>query len=356
MTKKKALSDLALLIRSMSKAEKRAFRLESSLYRTTDDSPKNYLRIYDELSRQADAKTDAKPGDQEYLFTLLIDSLGQQQRKSSLEIDLRDQLSSVAVMHRRGLDKKAMRLLDKLLQLSWESNSWEFGLEVTTVHMQLLTNLEDMDTFRHIVEERKKLLDALAVFHQYDELVVELFSVIRTHDHTGIPGFLKNVLKTKPPADVRSQISRHHLLAHGYLVLHDFDSTEKHHDRIQQLFEEHPLFLRMRTLQYIMSVLNSGILAWHARKINRMKEALNRLDQLPKIVGALQASDRERITRYRLDLALRCHLLENEPRLNLPLVLEINNALTRDMQMEPHRANYLRYFLALSFYYCDRNK
>lgn len=352
--KKKALTDLALLIRSMSKAEKRAFRLESSLYRTTDDSPKNYLRIYDELSRHADATTDAKPGDQEYLFTLLIDSLARHQEKTSLEIELRNQLSSVHVMHRRGLNKKATRLLDRLLQISWEANAYEFGLEVTAVHMQLLTNLEDVAVFRAIVEERKKLLDALLIFQQYDELMLELFAALHGHDHPEIRKVLKKAMKVKPPKDVRTQVHRHHIFAHGYIILKDLDSTEKHHNSILRLFEEHPVFLRLRTIQYIMNVLNSGLLAYHARKIVRIKDAISRFNHLPEIVGPLQASDRDRITRYRLDLALRYHLLEDEPHLNLPMVAEINLALAHDSQMEPYRANYLRYFMALSFFYCDR--
>lgn len=352
--KKKAPTDLVLLIRSMSKAEKRLFRLESSLYGTAGDSPKKYLRIYDELAAHADVVTNAKPGDQEYLFTLLVDSLAQQQRKSSLEVDLRDQLSSVHVMHRRGLDKKAFRLLDRLLQLAWEANAYEFGLDVTAVHTQLLTNLEDIGVLRRLIEQRKKLLDALTVFHRFDELMLELFAVLHSHDHAAIRKVLKKALKMKPPPDVRTQIHYQHILAHAYIILKDLDATERHHNIIQQLFEKHPLLLRMRTLQYIMSVLNSGILAFHARKIPRIKEAIHRFNQLPEIVGPLQASDRDRITRYRLDLALRFHILNNEPRVNLSLVNEIDHALSHDAQMEPHRANYLRYFLALSFYSCDK--
>ena len=352
--KKKAHSDLTLLIRSMNKAEKRTFRLESSLYGTANDSTKNYLRIYDELSNDTGGDTKAKPNDQEYLLHLLVDSLARQQRKSSLEIDLRDQLSSVHVLHRRGLNKKAFRLLDKLLQLSWEANAYEFGLEVTTVHMQLLTNLEDVDVFRRIIEERKKLLDALLVFQQYDELMLELFVALRTHENAEINKVVKKALKLKPPSDVRSQIHRHHIFAHAYIILKDLKSTEKHHDSIQRLFEDHPLFLRFRTIQYIMSVLNSGILAFHSRKTHLMKGAIDRFNDLPKIVGPLQTSDRDRIMRYRLDLELRYHILEDKAHLNLPMLTEVNHALLHDFQMEPYRANYLRYFLALSLYYCGR--
>lgn len=356
--KKPALSDLVLLIRSMSKAEKRAFRLQSSLYKTTGDAQKNYLRIYDAISHQPETgiKISAKTSDQEYLLEVLVDALVQQQRKSSLELDWHSQLSAVIVMHGRGLEKKAIRLAEKLLQLSWEAGIYEFGLEVVGVYMQMLTSLEDIEVLHHLVKERKKLLDALGVFQLYDELLVELFAFLRVNDGKQIRQFIKNVLRTSPPADVRSQVHRHHLLAHAYIGISDFTSTEKHHDAIQHLFEQNELFLRMRITPYIMTVLNNGILAWHSRNPARLQDALTRLQQLPKITGPLQAFDKERITRFRLDLMLRYHLLENKPALNLPLATEIRQALLQDEQMELHRANYLRYFTALSFFYCGRTK
>lgn len=356
--KKEVLPDLVLLVRSMSKAEKRAFRLQSARYKTAGDAPKNYLRLYDNISRHPDTAvtTDAKADDQVYLLNLLIDSLAQQQRKSSVEIDFRDQLSSATVMHRRGLEKKAFRLLDKLRQLSWESGAYEFGLEVVGTHMQLLTNIEDLPVLRQLIGERQKLLDALTLFHRYDELMLEIFSILQKNDNALVRRFLEKALKAKLPTDVRTQIHRHHLLAHAYISLKDFEATQKHHDIILQLFEKNPLFLRMRVIPYIMIVLNSGILAWHNRKSNRLKEALLRLRQLHKIIGPLQAFDKERITRYQLDLELRYHILENKPEQNLLRAAEIKQALKQDQQMEPYRANYLRYFMALSLFYCGRTR
>lgn len=355
--KKKALSDLVLLIRSMSKSEKRAFRMLSTRYKTTGASSKNYLRIYDEIARHPEGQilTDAKNSDQEYLLTLLIDSLAQQ-RRTFAETDLREQLSSASILHRRGLQKKALRLLDKLRLLAWEGGAYEFGLEVVSVHVQLLTNLEDLGELRQLVNEREKLLDALAAFHRYDLLMLELFSILRKHDNDEVRRFLKKILRQKPPADVRARIHYHHLLAHAYISLSDLSSSQKHHNAIMELFESHPLFMRMRTIQYIMFVLNSGILAWHARSVSHLEEALSRLRQPSSEMGPLQSFDKERITRYRLDLELRYHLLNKEPELNLPLAAEIRKALTKDLQMEFYRANYLRYFMALSLFYNGRFK
>jgi hypothetical protein len=355
--KKQVLSDLVRLIRSMSKAEKRAFQLFSSRYKSADSSTKSYLKLYQQLSHytEKDPLPNVKNADQEYLFSLLVHSLVQQ-GQSTPEIELRDQLSSVIILHRRGLEKKAHRILEKLLLAARETCTYEFGLEVVGLHMQLLTSVEDIGKVKSLVAERKKLLQALSVFQQYDELMVRLLEILQENNPAALQQFLRSALLKKNPKDIRSQVHRHHLLAHAGISLHDFKLAEKHHDAIQHLFEKNLPFLRQRTLPYLMIVLNSGIFAYHARKAERLKEAIVRLKQLPGIVGPLQIIDRDRILRYQLDLQLRSYLLGQHPESCLSLMGNVKQMLLNDQQMEPHRANYLRYFIALALYQCNQTK
>src|SRR5690349_13059370 len=115
----KVSDDLYLLIRSMSKSEKRHFKLFASFHA----GDKKYLRLFDAMDKlkEYDEKKLKQSFEGErflkqfsvaknYLYKLVMKSLGMFQRGKTRSSELRDLLDQVEVLYKKGLYEQATKL------------------------------------------------------------------------------------------------------------------------------------------------------------------------------------------------------------------------------------------------------
>lgn len=350
MKKKSIPADLLQLIRSMSKAEKRAFRLDSSRYKSADGSPKSYLQVYEQLlNLEQDAPLpEINATDQEYLFQLLTDSLVQQQHRNSPESALREQLSAAHLLYQRGLEKRAHRLLEKLSESATAAGLFEFALEVTSLSLRLVNGMGQINTAEKIIVRRGELMAALGRMHETDLLLLKLSKADGDKSKV-IDNILSSDLLSRKPLSVPEEIQRTHLLAHIGAERKNVSEMLKHHERALQLFEQHPAVMAVRQEQYITMVFNSGLLAYRSQTAPEMKQAVLRLQQF-----WLNAPVhlRSRIQRNMIELELRGHICCGK-------IEDAAEAIPRAMQIlneteagtDTARDGFIRYFAALAAYH-----
>ncbi len=356
--KKQLTSDLVQLIRSLTTAEKRSFSLASTRYHADPAKGKNYLGLY----KQIDALTENDPIPKvqedraDYLIELLTESLAHQ-RRHAIELELRHQLVVAGILYRRGLEKRAIRLYEKLYAQAREAGLHEFSLDIVSSQMQLITTVDQVDMLAVLIGRKNELLDILAKYRKLDDVLIRIFQALRSNQNANARKLLRLPILNKQLADRRSEIQRLYLLAHTNLSLEQLDACEKYHTRLIQLFEESPLYLSLRTHTYLIVVLNNGLLAYQTNNLQMVQQAIESLQKLPqRLSGLVVTIDQDRIIRYTLDLQLRYALLVKKPETVLKLIPEVKNCLLNDSKIEPYRINYLRYFVALSLVQLKRHR
>ncbi|MCU0435998.1 MAG: hypothetical protein MUC87_21245 [Bacteroidia bacterium] len=347
MKKKSIPADLLQLIRSMSKAEKRAFRLDSSRYKSADGTPKSYLQVYEQLLQLEEGAPipEINATDQEYLFQLLTESLVQQQHRNSPESALREQLSAAHLLYQRGLEKRANRLLEKLTEQATEAGLFEFALEVTSLALRLVNSMGQMQQAEKIIARRSDLMKSLNRMHETDTLLLRLSS--NTGDKSQIiDDILQSPLLKQEPLSVPEDILRMHLLAHIGAERKNLPEMLKYHERALQLLENHQPVLAVRQEQYITMVFNSGLLAYRARTAPELEQAVQRLQQFS---DNAPLHLRSRISRTLIELELRTHLISPAQTDESELIARAQQVLNdTEGNTDTGRDGFIRYFAGLS--------
>ncbi|TND07459.1 MAG: hypothetical protein FD123_3237 [Bacteroidetes bacterium] len=350
--KNKINEELVLLIRSMSPAEKRGFSLYSAKYRAKERGEKNYLELYRRMAQlgEGEAIPRVQEDTADYLIGLLTESL-LFQRRSSAETEMRAQLAAATLLHRRGLEKRAARIFEKLYISGLESCAYEFGLDLLQTQIQLFSSIDLLDELRELMVRRNALLDRLIKHRRYDDIMLDLFRTLSENNTGKIKNIIRSPLLRRTSNDLRTEVQRLHLLAHAHLCIGETTKGGKYHLQLKKIFEDHPAYLRVRVHLYLVIVLNTGIMAYQSENTERLLESIESLETLPqRIPGFITGIDRDRITRYVLDMRLRYALLNNEAETGLKLLPGIRNCLRQDKKTEPYRVNYLRYNTALCLF------
>jgi hypothetical protein len=134
-------SDLFDLIKSLSSAEKRYFKLYAQLFHK--DGTADYVTLFDAIDKQPEydeAKLLSKlksPAlikniayNKNYLYTILLASLRSYEEKGWEEIQIRNHISDIHLLNKRGLNVQAKKLIKKVKAYAAEKDNAFFMLEM----------------------------------------------------------------------------------------------------------------------------------------------------------------------------------------------------------------------------------
>ena len=132
---------LFLLIKSLSKGEKRHFKLYASKYSKEGDS--NYNKLFDAIEQQAEYdETSIKEAfknekfvkqltvTKNYLYNLILESLRSTNAGLSIETVLRDHLKDVEILYSKALYPQCTQLLSKAKVIAIKHNKFTTTLEI----------------------------------------------------------------------------------------------------------------------------------------------------------------------------------------------------------------------------------
>ncbi|MGZ5242999.1 MAG: hypothetical protein ACXWDO_00435 [Bacteroidia bacterium] len=181
----KASDDLHKLIQSLSKAEKRNFKLYVSRY---DSGQKNnYIKLFEIIERQVVYdETELKeklagekflkhlPSEKNYLYNLLLESLQLQHAEESIIYKLKKRIHQAGILLKRGLTDQCIKLLKRVKESAQQKELHAVILEVLQIEKQVLTRnyyigatQKDLDA---IYAEEKKCIELMAETNEYWKL------------------------------------------------------------------------------------------------------------------------------------------------------------------------------------------
>ena len=177
------------LIKSLSKTEKRYFKL----YTQFQQGDKSYLKLFDIVDKQmiynekiinkkflTKNKVTNFPAVKKYLFNQLIASVKSYGAYKDLDSDHTDLIETYKVLHYKGLHVQSDRLLKKIKRLTLEDDA--FLRHFSVLNMEYLKEMynPDVSSSAHIIRILKELRITLDIINNYSG-VGKTFTLARLH-------------------------------------------------------------------------------------------------------------------------------------------------------------------------------
>ncbi len=210
-------TDLFDLIQSMSKSEKRYFKLFSSI----QSGNKVYIALFNALSKQVQydeeklrkqLKIKAFATVKNYLYNLILRSLRSQQLHQNISLQLKDMLKDLEILYQKGLYQQCSRLLTRARKIAKQYEKHIHLLELCQYeHLLTSLNLDPFHRKRLIERGFEEVSDALAAYTQlsdYRNKILIMTNYMHSQgrrnknmeDKKELMDTLKPIINSKPPS------------------------------------------------------------------------------------------------------------------------------------------------------------
>lgn len=275
---KQKTDDLIQLIRSLTRAEKRHFRLFVKRNQQSEDIL--FLQLFDFLDKNKEYKEDlilAKlPGIKKsqlsnlkaHLYKQLLTSLRLLNKNYASEIQLREAIDHAKVLYDKGVYRQSLDVLDKAKQKAMAGEFLPIAMEI----LDFEKHIESQYITRSIEGRAEALtLEAVAVHQrlgkrlQYSNLSLQLYGLYLTKGYVKSEAdymelkvfFERNVPNISlEELDLLGKMHYHQSYLWYYHMAQDFPRCYRHANNWVHLFKEHELLIKNYPALYLKAVHN----------------------------------------------------------------------------------------------------
>ena len=300
----KPSTELHDLIKSLTKSEKRFFKLHSSL----QSGDKNYLKIFDAIDKQkvydedAIKKLFAKetfirhfPSEKNHLYKLILKSLRAYHAESTISGVLKQEIKNIEILYRKALYTECNKMLHRAKKLAQENERFYYLFELLNWEKMLLEEAYESGEFTKdldaLIEEERDVIERLRNLAAYHILYSKINYVFRSGGY----------VRTDEEHAMVEEISEHPLIKGKNTALsmraaticfytqglcawakRDWPLSLEKFMRVKQILDDHPKIRKdlprryVRTIQYI---IQSQI------ELHRFKEARENIKLLRSMEG-----------------------------------------------------------------------
>lgn len=185
-----ASDDTFILVKSLTKSEKRFFRLFAS----TTEGTKNYMKVFDLMDKmeEYDAKRLAEKTkafrmnlshEKIYLRNQLLRAMRNFHSNSGQAVSLRNRLLEISFLYDKGLDKLCLQLVTKLMKEAEESGQELVLMELINWKRLLADRASDFNAMTEYVEKdhpaELELFESLKSVTEYNALYNRLMLLVK---------------------------------------------------------------------------------------------------------------------------------------------------------------------------------
>ena len=188
----KPSTELFSLIKSLTKSEKRFFKLNSSLQ--TGD--KNYLKIFDfiekqkkydeeELKEHFKNETFVKhlPSEKNHLYKLLLKSLRSYYSDRTVSSQLKQEIKNVEILYKKALYKECNKLVKRAKDLAKEYEKFYYWCELINWEKKLLEEAYESGIFSQnldeLIKEETEVIEKLRNLAEYHIMYSKINYILR---------------------------------------------------------------------------------------------------------------------------------------------------------------------------------
>ena len=272
----KPTHDLFDLVHSLTKSEKRFFKLQSSL----QAGEKNYVRIFDLLEKmdhydEEFVKESFKgelflkhlPSEKNHLFKLILKSLRSFHGESSVRSLLKQALKNVDILHKKGLFEECKKELKRAKKLATSYEFFYYLFEIISWQKNLLEedyeNGEFSQSIDEIAEEEAQVLLQLQNLAQYQVIYGKVNAIFRSggftpskvHEEMLTEILSSNLLGEGSLAiSIRSNCIRLYSLGFCAIAENNIEKAAEYFTELVTLFEENEWLREDKAKRYLRSL------------------------------------------------------------------------------------------------------
>jgi tetratricopeptide (TPR) repeat protein len=272
----KPTHDLYDLVHSLTKSEKRFFKLQSSL----QAGEKNYVRLFDLLEKmdQYDeefVKETFKgelflkhlPSEKNHLFKLILKSLRSYHAENSVRSILKQSLKNVDILHKKGLFEECKKELKRAKKTAVSYEFFYYLFEIISWQKNILEedyeNGEFTQSIEEIADEEALVLSKLQNLAQYQVLYGKVNAIFRSGGFAPSKlheKMLQEITSSKLLKDsslatsIRSNCIRLYSLGFCAIAESDIEKAAQYFEEVIQLFEENEWLRDDKAKRYLRSL------------------------------------------------------------------------------------------------------
>ncbi len=191
----KASDELFQLITSLSKSEKRYFKIIAK--QQNPDGKYNYLKLFNAIEKQEEYdeakiiaqyknKTFVKylSSEKNYLYNLILKSLNKYYTSSSVEMELDELFNCAKILYKKGLYSQCEKTLNRCLEIARKHELFASVLKIAELQLELIvhiaTSSEKMKKgFEQVCANTNEALGKLNNLNEYYQLYTSFMEQIR---------------------------------------------------------------------------------------------------------------------------------------------------------------------------------
>ncbi len=189
----KPSTELHDLVKSLTKSEKRFFKLHSAL----QSGPKNYLRIFEAVDGQETYDEDALkkhfaketfikhfPSEKNHLYKLIMKALRAYHAEATVSGMLKIEIKNIEILHDKALYEEANKTLHRAKRIARENERFYYWFELLNWEKQLLEEAYESGEFTKdldaLIEEERDVIEKLRNLAAYHILYSKINYVFRS--------------------------------------------------------------------------------------------------------------------------------------------------------------------------------
>jgi hypothetical protein len=372
---KQQTEHLFQLIKSLSKAEKRNFRLYANRIKTGDETKFLHLfdiidkqEIYDEneiLKKAKNIKPQQLSNLKAHLYKQLLKSLRLQNANLDTEINIREWIDYAKVLYNKGLYKQSLKILDKSKNsakknqkpiLHYEIIEFEKLIELQYITRSIENRAEELTL------EANELGKQIDTAKNYSNLALKLYglylkvgSVRNKKDMLMVSQFFSSQFQPPPNINECSFYERLYIYqayVWYYHIIQDFVMCYKYSQKWVDLYRENKEMIKNQTDLYFKGMNNLLVSLHMTRYHKKFKEELDNLINIPEKED-IPMNDNNLLlyNLFKYTHLINYHFLEGTFSKGVKLIPEINEFIEKNKRhLDNHRILVFYYKIASLYF------
>ncbi|MGM0580646.1 MAG: hypothetical protein ACQETL_08200 [Bacteroidota bacterium] len=362
------------LIKSLTKSEKRYFRL---LSQQQNESKAKYMQLFDfleqkenysaaDLERITFIKSSQISNMKAHLMQKILQALRQFESAKNSEIHIREMIDYVQILYNRGLFRQAFDILKKAykkvaktgnLELKLELLKWEKNLLNQSVGSQYSQNVQ------RVISEVEDANSKINLINQFTNLAVKLNAIyvktgyIRNDEHLkevqklfyeGLPDHEEYALS------IHEKLSLYRLYVNYYYFLEDMEAGYQYALKWLQLYDQHP-DLKNSQLNDYLSAVNQVMIAeyklFYYQNFLKSRQRLHNLNE--QMQNSVNENIRNRLIKYVYVHEFNRIFMLGKFNLGVKLLKRLNPDLEAFIQRSDEHSRIILFYKIACLYFGD---
>jgi hypothetical protein len=256
----KPSSELFDLIRTLTKSEKRFFKMQSSL----QSGDKNYVRLFDLIEKMEDydeelVKKTFKgekfikhlPSEKNHLYKLILKSLRSYYSETSIANSLKQEIKNIEILYNKGLFDECTKFIERAKKLALRYEKFYYLFELISWEKTLLEESFENGRFIDLdglIREEKEVLDKLQNLTAYHVLYSKINYVFRSGGYS----------RTEENTQIINEIVEHPLIKGKNTALSNRAATICYYTQAFCNVAKGNTALALEKYQRVMQILDSN--------------------------------------------------------------------------------------------------